>query len=177
MRAFRERLNQLFAESGKTVKDFASEVVHASRQSVGYYLNGDRVPDSETLAQICKNCHVSADWLLGLSDIRSTDHDIKSACETLRISEASAENLISTDGKIDSLLSESSLILRVSSLYTQFLECSQLADNDAPILKEPVNIPKGFLLVSPGYQAVQLAHSIGLSFERFLLEQLEKGGR
>ncbi|MEF2838612.1 MAG: helix-turn-helix transcriptional regulator [Oscillospiraceae bacterium] len=53
--------------------DFADKL-GLSRQTVGFYLSGKRIPDSETLAQICERCNVSADYLLGLSD----DPNIKS---------------------------------------------------------------------------------------------------
>ena len=99
MQVFRERLNQLLIESGKTVKDFAAEVVRASRQSVGYYLNGNRAPDSETLREICENCHVSADWLLGLSDIRNPEKDFQTACATFGLSETAGNTLLNHKSK------------------------------------------------------------------------------
>lgn len=48
-----------------------------SRQTVGFYCNGDRIPDAEGLKEIAVKCNVSADWLLGMSDVRDTDVDIK----------------------------------------------------------------------------------------------------
>ena len=98
MQIFRERFNQLYIDSGKTIKDFASDMVGTSRQSVGYYLNGDRVPDSETLSHICKNCNVSADWLLGLSDVRTPEKNFKTACATFGLSEAAGKTLIEKQG-------------------------------------------------------------------------------
>lgn len=90
--AFRERLNELLVEyqSGpekKSMKDFATEILHISRQSAGYYLNGERVPDIDTFREICKECNVSADWLLGLSDVRTTEKSIQTACATFNLSE------------------------------------------------------------------------------------------
>lgn len=60
----RERLNELLG--GMSSTEFAKKI-GLSRQTVGFYLNGDRIPDSETLLQICEKCGVSADWLLGLA--------------------------------------------------------------------------------------------------------------
>lgn len=39
-----------------------------SRPTIGFYENGTRYPDAYVLNQIASKCHVSADWLLGLSD-------------------------------------------------------------------------------------------------------------
>lgn len=62
---FRERLNILLGDMSTT--DFADKV-DVSRQTMGFYLNGERIPDSLTLERICKVCNVTSDWLLGLTD-------------------------------------------------------------------------------------------------------------
>lgn len=72
----KERLKEL--QGGMSATDFAKKI-GLSRQTVGFYLNGDRIPDSETLIQICQNCHVSADWLLGLSTEKTLDGSAQSA--------------------------------------------------------------------------------------------------
>lgn len=59
----RARLREL--QGNMSVTDFADKL-GLSRQTVGFYLNGNRIPDSETLIQICNACQVSADWLLGI---------------------------------------------------------------------------------------------------------------
>lgn len=64
---FRTRLFALMTERGKTVTEFAAEL-DISRQTAGFYLNGDRIPDAATLAKICEACNVSSDYLLGLSN-------------------------------------------------------------------------------------------------------------
>lgn len=62
---FRERLNILLGDMKTT--DFADKL-GLSRQTMGFYLNGERIPDSLTLARICQVCNVTADWLLGLTN-------------------------------------------------------------------------------------------------------------
>ena len=54
----KERLKKL--QGGESVTDFAKRL-GLSRQTAGFYLNGDRIPDSETLMQICRSSRVSAD--------------------------------------------------------------------------------------------------------------------
>lgn len=44
-----------------------------SRNSVGLYESGMRTPDAGLVFDICRHFNVSADWLLGLTDVMSRD--------------------------------------------------------------------------------------------------------
>lgn len=44
-----------------------------SRQTVGFYCNGDRIPDALGVKTIAEKCGVSADWLLGLTNVKTAD--------------------------------------------------------------------------------------------------------
>ncbi|MDO4973290.1 MAG: helix-turn-helix transcriptional regulator [Eubacteriales bacterium] len=78
---FRDRFNELLKEqSNGNITEFA-KLLGLSRQTVGFYLNGDRIPDIETMFQICKKCKIPSDWLIGLSDERAVDQTIRSVCE------------------------------------------------------------------------------------------------
>lgn len=87
---FTERFRKL---QGKQSNTEFSDFLGISRQSVGFYLNGDRVPDALTLAKIAEKCEVSTDWLLGLSDIRSKDYDVQQICKATGLSEESITEL------------------------------------------------------------------------------------
>lgn len=65
---FKEQLDKLRRQKGNLSNTEFAKILGISRQTLGFYLNGDRIPDCETLAHICKCCNVSADWLLGLSE-------------------------------------------------------------------------------------------------------------
>ena len=65
---FRENLYKLMGDM--SITEFAGKV-GLSRQTMGFYLNGDRIPDAETLVRICEKCNISSDWLLGLSGDRN----------------------------------------------------------------------------------------------------------
>lgn len=67
---FRERFRELQGDMSNT--EFA-ELLGMSRQTVGFYCNGDRIPDALTIKEIAQKCNVSTDWLLGLSDFRSKE--------------------------------------------------------------------------------------------------------
>lgn len=82
---FTKRFRELQGELSNT--EFA-EFLGLSRQTVGFYCNGDRLPDVITLLQIAKKCGVSTDWLLGSSDIKSYNAQPRIACELTGLSEA-----------------------------------------------------------------------------------------
>jgi transcriptional regulator with XRE-family HTH domain len=62
---FCKRFNELRGE--KTQAEFA-EFLKMSRPTIGFYENGERLPDALALKNIAEKCNVSTDWLLGLSD-------------------------------------------------------------------------------------------------------------
>ena len=84
----KERLNELMGDMNVT--EFA-EKVGLTRQTMGAYLNGNRIPDSLLLKQIAQECNVSADWLLGLSGDRKRT---PTAVNELGLSETSVENIL-----------------------------------------------------------------------------------
>lgn len=99
---FAQRFSSL--RSGKTQSEFA-ELLGISRPTVGFYESGERIPDAITLGRIARICNVSADWLLGLSDVKSVERNIQVAAATLGISGKAAENLarISTETEGDNI--------------------------------------------------------------------------
>lgn len=61
-----------------------------SRQTVGFYYNGDRIPDAMMLKEIAEKCDVSADWLLGLTNDPKRN---PTAVDELKLSVEAAEIL------------------------------------------------------------------------------------
>lgn len=68
---FSQRFNQLRGEMSQA--DFAS-FLKISRPTVGFYENGERLPDALTLRKIAEKCNVPSDWLLGLTDNKTHDN-------------------------------------------------------------------------------------------------------
>ena len=89
---FKTRLNDLFIEHGGTAVAFA-DFLGTSRQSLGYYLNGQRIPDASMVKQICERCKVSSDWLLGLSETKNPDASAQAASEYTGLSETAIESI------------------------------------------------------------------------------------
>ena len=107
----RQRLNNLLGDMSTT--DFAKKV-GISRQTMGFYLNGDRIPDAATLHQICTACDISADWLLGLSDTKSIDPNIKTVTQYTGLTEENASFLHDPSGFVGN---DEPLNLHRKSLY------------------------------------------------------------
>lgn len=87
---FRDRLRSL--QGDLTTTAFA-EKLGLSRQTTGFYINGDRIPDIQTLRQICEKCNVSADYLLGISGIKSPNPQIQDTIELTGLSESTIGTL------------------------------------------------------------------------------------
>ena len=86
LKVFQERFELLRKERNLSNTDFAA-FLGMSRQTVGFYLNGNRIPDALTLIRIAEKCGVSSDYLLGLTDIRTPNIEIKSIAEQTGLSE------------------------------------------------------------------------------------------
>ena len=93
---FTRRFCELQGERSNT--EFA-DFLGLSRQTVGFYCNGDRLPDVITLLQIAEKCSVSTDFLLGQSDVRTQVPEIQSICKYTGLTESAVEwiHSISTD--------------------------------------------------------------------------------
>mgnify|MGYP002624216007 CR=1 FL=1 len=89
---FPSRLRIALESEGKTQAEL-SRFLGISSQMIGYYKTGQSSPDWETLVKISQFFNVSVDWLLGLSDIKSCDSDIKNAAFTTGLSSESIETL------------------------------------------------------------------------------------
>ena len=67
------------------------EALGKTRQAVAAYSAGKSIPDAETLADLSKLLGVSADWLLGLSQHRTTNPTLQAAAEYTGLTEKAIE--------------------------------------------------------------------------------------
>lgn len=92
LKIFMKRFEELRKERNMSNTEFA-KFLDMSRQTVGFYLNGDRTPDAVTLIKIAEKCNVPTDWLLGLSDNRTTDIELRKVCDYTGLNERSIRTL------------------------------------------------------------------------------------
>lgn len=91
-KSFQKHFSELRAESGLSQAKLGKEL-GLSAATIGYYENGDRLPDIEIAARIATYFHVSVDYLLGLSECKSAEPDVQVACMVTGLSESSIETL------------------------------------------------------------------------------------
>lgn len=71
---------------GRDVSKMA-EYLNCSPQAINQYKQGTAVPQVEKLIKIARYFNVSTDYLLGLSNVKSTDTELKGVCEYTGLSE------------------------------------------------------------------------------------------
>ncbi len=95
--SFAGRLNKLYQESGLTREEFAKRCGGISVSAMTNYLNGSRTPDAVKLPAICQEFSVSADWLLGLSDVRKPSAELKGVVDFTGLSEEVIKRITNKD--------------------------------------------------------------------------------
>ena len=101
---------KIFEQSGETLQ----------RQTISLYMNGQSKPDTERLTLLCRALGVSADWLLGLQEVKEPDISLKGACGYTQLSEAAIKQLRSVQPayqkEIEQLLRQALLLKTLNSL-------------------------------------------------------------
>lgn len=87
-----ERMTELRKKHNFTQEDIA-KYLDCNRATVANYENGKRQPDYNTLIKLAKKYSVSTDYLLGLTDVTTTDRDLKFICDYTGLSEESVITL------------------------------------------------------------------------------------
>lgn len=105
---FATRLRELMKTCDVTQQDVAT-AIGTTRQAISQYADGLVQPNIEKLYRMAEYFKVSADYLLGISDITSVDMDDKAIAECLGLSEISITTLKENPNKagiVNLLLSE-----------------------------------------------------------------------
>lgn len=80
-------------EERKINQETLAKFCGVQRQSISQWKDGNTRPDIQSLMKIATFFDVSTDWLLGLSDNRTTDQATKELCETLGLSDLAIDLL------------------------------------------------------------------------------------
>ena len=90
--SFAEKLAEIMKEQGTTQKELADNI-GVTRQAISQYTKGITQPTADIIVAIAKFFNVSTDYLLGVSDAKSTDMDIQGACKFFGVSEETITGL------------------------------------------------------------------------------------
>lgn len=95
---FADNLSDLVEEkkkSGKSHNDIAEEIEVGSA-TLSDWMADNKTPTIDNLYKISKYFDVSADWLLGLTNHRTTSMDTRAVCEFTGLSQHSVQRLFNT---------------------------------------------------------------------------------
>ena len=98
--AFRDALIEL--QGDLTIEKFA-ERLGMSRATVGFYLNGERIPDALGLKSIADVCGVSADWLLDQKKPKTQDSTLAGVCAYTGLTESNITGIKNASMFIDEI--------------------------------------------------------------------------
>ena len=80
------QINKLLAINNVKQKELAA-YLSIPDNTVSYFVKGARVPNIEQIIKIAKYFNVSTDYLLGLTNVKTTDTDLKAVAEYLCVDE------------------------------------------------------------------------------------------
>lgn len=87
---FLTRFAEEHMKKPRTLDELAAEF-GVVRQTVSHWFLGDSTPNIDVLVKMCQFYNVSADYLLGLSDTKSSDANVKAAMGYTGLSESAVE--------------------------------------------------------------------------------------
>ena len=87
-----ERLQELIDQRGKTRQELA-DLLGCDNSTITKHYKGDRSVTTEYLVKYARHFGVSADYLLGLSDTKTSDTTLRSVCDYTGLSEEVVETL------------------------------------------------------------------------------------
>lgn len=88
-----KRIANLRKQANEKQEDLA-KILNLNRGSLANYENDKRTPDMNTIIKIAEHYNTTTDYLLGLSDVITTDTDVKQVCEFIGMSEKAVERIV-----------------------------------------------------------------------------------
>jgi transcriptional regulator with XRE-family HTH domain len=112
---FSKRLKEL---RGKKTLQEVSDSIGITRVAMGYYEKGERKPDIETLYKIADFYKVSADYLIGIADVKTPNVETKTIGNITGLTE-SAINVLRTEMTLGHKRMIEALNLLICDMYYQ----------------------------------------------------------
>lgn len=87
-----QRIGKLRTERNESQEALAKAIDEA-RETIKHWENGTRRIKAEAIIKLSQHFDVTSDYLLGLSDVKSANEDIQTACKITGLSEHGTETL------------------------------------------------------------------------------------
>lgn len=71
-----QRINSILADKNMLQKELA-EILGVPANTISYFASGERMPNTKQIIEISKHLNVSADYILGISDVKSLNETIQ----------------------------------------------------------------------------------------------------
>lgn len=121
---FADRLQSLIAESGKPIKELAAGI-GVSTGALSKYQNDAAVAGIDALVKISNYFHVSTDWLLGISEARKRDAEVRQVCNYTGLDENTIIELNMRkslgNGKVDAIIEILDMIVQESAMISDLI--------------------------------------------------------
>ncbi len=93
------KINILLEKQNKKQKDLA-QFLDVNSNIISYWCNGARKPNIEQIIQIASFFNVTTDYLLGLSENKTTDTNLKAVCNYVNLKDETAQALHMGDTRV-----------------------------------------------------------------------------
>lgn len=178
---FQEKFKELRGDL--TQAQFADKL-GLSRPTIGLYESGARIPDAEVLQTIAIRCHVSVDYLLGLTEFPAPEAKRRIAHEVTGLSERAFDNICALNKNVQYLkalnfiLEKTAFFREVLSPVVKVLDSLSATDMDEyDASEEELALldkleERGYLVGSPFYCATIYSDRAGIALHDILEREL-----
>lgn len=179
---FKERFYMLRQMRDMSQAAFA-QFLGIARPTVGFYENGKRFPDAETIQRICIRCGVSADWLLGLlpKDAMTTDGNIKSTCGFTGMSQQAVSVIVEDDTNtlvagFNAIFDTTVISQFLSLAFGAFVRCNVAKEMHGETVKSCIDsgIPKDIDTVKEILQVKQMLDLDTFNFQKCAVQIIQE---
>lgn len=128
-----KRIVELREAKGETQQELA-DAIGITRQSLSRYEIAARTINVDVLGALAQHFNVTTDYLLGLSDVKSTEQDMKIACELTGLSEEAIYSLYEITKGEDRTLYSSNILSFLNYIIVKH-DISNLSERVSDIVK------------------------------------------
>lgn len=80
-------------DNSRMTREQIADIVQCDTSSITKYYNGDRYPKTDVIIKLAKLFNVSTDYLLGVTDVATTDKDLQYICDYTGLDEKTVKIL------------------------------------------------------------------------------------